>query len=171
MNWDALAAFAELLAALAVFASLLYLAVQVRQSTRLARIAAEAAGVTAMREASRPIVQDAELARIFFTGLKDYDALTADEQARFQLLMFLEFKAMESAHSSYSADIMDEDTWRGWVNLFAYYMGFAGWQRYWGLRRDFFSVRFQAFVDSLPRAREHRTVGTLAAATSRTPVP
>ena len=41
MNWDAVAALAELLAALAVVASLVYLAVQVRQNTRQARLAAQ----------------------------------------------------------------------------------------------------------------------------------
>lgn len=171
MNWDAVAAVADILAALAVFGSLLYLAWQVRQNTRLARIAAEDAGVTAMREASEPLVQDPELARIFFAGLRDYDALTADEQGRFQLMSFLNFKAMEGAHASYSYGILDEDTWRGWVNLFAYYMALPGWGRYWGLRRDFFAPRFQAFVDALPREREHRTVGSLAAAEPRTHVP
>lgn len=162
MDWNALTAVAELLAALAVVASVLYLAVQVRQSTYLARLSAEDAGVTAMREASLPLVQDAELARMFFTGLKDYDALTPDEQARFRLLSFLEFKAMESAYSSYSAGIMDADTWTGWVTFFTYYTAFPGWQRYWGLSRDCFSSRFQAFADSLPRQREPRPVGVLA---------
>ena len=60
MNWDALGAIAELLGAAGVIASLLYLAVQVRQNTRQTRLAAQQATVRELGVALRAQAQDRE---------------------------------------------------------------------------------------------------------------
>ena len=48
MNWDAIAAIAEGLGALGVIASLLYVAVQVRQNTRASRVESKLAATGLM---------------------------------------------------------------------------------------------------------------------------
>ena len=70
MNWDAISAISQLIGSLAVVLSVLYLAVQVHQSTRVAKLAMQDAAATALREVTKPLMENAELERIWRSGLK-----------------------------------------------------------------------------------------------------
>ncbi|HZE58277.1 MAG TPA: hypothetical protein VE031_10525, partial [Chthoniobacterales bacterium] len=69
MNWDAISAVSQLVGSIAVVVSVLYLAVQLRSSTRVARVAAMDAAAAALRDVTKPFMENAELARIWRTGL------------------------------------------------------------------------------------------------------
>jgi hypothetical protein len=45
--------------------------------------------------------------------------------------------------------------------VYRHYLASPGLEHYWRLRRDFFSERFQTFVQSLGRLQERMTVGNL----------
>ena len=59
MNWEAIGSIAEILGALGVIASLLYLSVQVRQSTQATRLAMSHSVASAVRHWNQPLVADA----------------------------------------------------------------------------------------------------------------
>ncbi len=77
----------ELIAAIATVATLAYLAIQIRHNTAVGRATGTAAVTSAYIEFSLLLSQDAELARVYFSGLADPEALKADEYARFDLAM------------------------------------------------------------------------------------
>ena len=79
MNWDAISAISQLVGSIAVVLSVLYLAVQVHRSTRVARLATQDAAATALREVTKPFMENAELERIWRVGLEDLGALTVEE--------------------------------------------------------------------------------------------
>ena len=54
MDWDAVSAIAQLVGSLAVVLSVLYLAAQVHQSTRVAKLAMQDAAATALRDVTKP---------------------------------------------------------------------------------------------------------------------
>ncbi len=60
INWDAISAISQLVGSLAVVLSVLYLAVQVHQSTRVARLATQDAAATALRDVTKPLMENAE---------------------------------------------------------------------------------------------------------------
>jgi hypothetical protein len=74
MNWDAIGALAELAGALGVIASLVYLAIQIRQNTRSAREAAWHSVLRDLQQFRSLIAQDPEVARVYRDGLRDYTA-------------------------------------------------------------------------------------------------
>ena len=161
MNWDAVNATAQLISSAAVVASLWYLAVQVHRSTRIAKLTAQDAATTALREVTRPFAENPELGRVWRIGLEDLKSLTAEEQARFYHVAFQFLKAMETIHHHYAAGLMEPQVWRGWCNLYRHYLASPGLDHYWRLRHDLFSDRFQKFVAGLERPSERRTVGNL----------
>lgn len=161
MNWDAINASAQLISSGAVVASLWYLAVQVHRSTRIARLTAQDAATTALREVTRPFAENAEVGRIWRKGLEDLKSLDAEEQARFYHVAFQFLKAMETIHHHYVYGLMEQQVWRGWCNLYRHYLASPGLDHYWRLRHDLFSDRFQEFVRGLERPAERRTVGNL----------
>ena len=65
MDWIAVGALAELVGAGAVVVTLLYLAEQARNNTRMARRAATAEAVAAIREANARIPDDLSVSQLF----------------------------------------------------------------------------------------------------------
>src|SRR5436309_13857594 len=82
-DWDAISAISQLVGSIAVVLSVLYLALQVHRSTRVAKLATQDAAATALRDVTKPLMENAELERIWRIGLEDIGALSVEERARF----------------------------------------------------------------------------------------
>jgi hypothetical protein len=84
MNWNAIGAIAELIGALAVVATLLYLATQIRQNV----VSLRNSGAWAINEGlavlNGRVSTDAEFADIWMRGLENADSLNAVERERFR---------------------------------------------------------------------------------------
>src|SRR4051812_22429182 len=161
MNWEAINATAQIVSSISVVASLWYLAVQVHRSTRVAKLTAQDAATTALREVTRPFAENPEVGRIWRAGLEDLTTLTAEEKARFYHVAFQFLKAMETIHHHYVYGLMEEQVWRGWSNLYRHYLATPGLDHYWQLRRDLFSERFQTFISQLDLPAKRMTVANL----------
>lgn len=161
MNWEAINATAQLISSVGVVISLWYLAVQVHRSTRITKLAAQDAATTALREVTRPFAENAEVEKLWRTGLENLEELTAEEKARFFHVAFQFLKAMETIHFHYIYGVMEEQVWRGWRNLYRHYLASPGLRYYWERRHDLFSDRFQEFVNGLEQPEKRLTVGNL----------
>jgi hypothetical protein len=161
MNWDEVSAIAQVIGSVAVVLSVLYLAIQVHQSTRISKLAAQDAAATALRDVTKPFAENAELARIWQLGLEDLKALSAEEQTRFFHSTYQFLKAYETIHFHHVYGLMDEQIWQGWCGLLTHYIFSPGFEQYWRVRHDLFSTRFQQFIASLERPADRRTVGNL----------
>src|SRR5437588_12293829 len=113
-DWEAVDAIAQRLGSVAVVCSALYLALQVHQSTRIAKLAAQDAAATSLREVTRPFAENADLARLWRKGLEDLPSLPAEEQARFSHSTYQFLKAFETIHFHHIYGLMDEQIWQGW---------------------------------------------------------
>jgi hypothetical protein len=162
-NWDAISALSQLVGSFAVVLSVLYLAVQVHQSTRIARLATQDAAAAALRDVTKPLMENAELERIWRIGLEDLDALSIEDRARFFHAAYQFLKAFETIHSHYVYGLMDKQLWEGWLGLLRHYVVAPGMAQYLKLRPEVFSERFRAFANSLEPPADQRTVGTLVA--------
>ncbi len=169
MNWDAIGAVSELVGAAAVVASLVYVAVQIRQSTRAIKATAAKDTASTMRDWFSMIIPDPEMSRIFATGVEGTAGLTEAERVRFTLIMFNFLKALEEIHYQATHGLMDQDLWAGWHYQIAQYATAPGVQEYWAKRRLSFSRQFRAYVDSLEPDGSFKRVRDVAQeATSRT---
>jgi len=161
INWDEISAISQAIGSIAVVFSVLYLAIQVHGSTRIAKLAAQDAAATALREVTKPFAENSELARIWRLGLENLDALSPEDQARFFHSTYQFLKAFETIHFHHVYGLMDEQTWNGWCGLLRHYIASPGIAHYWQLRPDLFSLRFQQFIASLERPETRRTVANL----------
>ena len=94
MNWDAISAVAEAFGAAGVIVTLAYLAVQVRQNSRLLEESAEATRVTAddavvenFNQWREMIVTNPEVSEIFIRGMEDLASLNRNERHRFNHIL------------------------------------------------------------------------------------
>src|SRR4051794_30265548 len=107
MKWDAVNAMAQLISSIGVVVSLWYLAIQVHRGNRIAKLSAQDAATTALRDVTRPFTENAEVSHLWRKGLEDLDALSPDEKARFFHAAFQFLKAMETIHFHYVYGLME----------------------------------------------------------------
>jgi hypothetical protein len=164
MNWDAIAAVAELLAALGVIASLVYLARQVRGAGAQARQAAVTSLLSKLSSAMEGIHGNREAASIWVRGSRGLSNL-ADEEERtqFSALMLLVYRPYEEAFHYRAEGQLDDWTWesvRRFADALAATNGFREW---WQERRVWFSQEFQDHLDAtLPGLDPYAVVGSAA---------
>jgi hypothetical protein len=161
MNWEAINAVSQFVSSVAVVLSVLYLALQVHQSTRVARLGTQDAAAAALRDVTKPFMENAEVERIWRVGLEDLNALSTEDRARFFHATYQFLKAFETIHFHYVYGLMDKQLWEGWHGLLRHYVAAPGIAHYWKLRPEVFSERFRKFVDALEPPAEQRTVGSL----------
>lgn len=110
-DWGAIG---EIVGAIAVVASLVYLAVQIRQNTQqishsieAARIASLERNIQSANRMRELLIVDRYLAELFLAGLRDFDALDGTDKMRFELFLrniFTEFQGAYIRHLSVSDD-------------------------------------------------------------------
>src|ERR1043166_3226786 len=98
MNWEAISAVSQLVGSIAVVFSVLYLGIQVHRSTRVARLATQDAAATALRDVTKPLMENADLERVWRVGLEDIGALSVEERARFFHAAYQFLKAFATIH-------------------------------------------------------------------------
>jgi len=147
LNWEIFGAIAEIIGALGVIVTLLYVARQIRaasvegQRSRYNELTSSVANITQNWASS-----DA-LSEMMFRGLLDPSALDSAETFRFFSSIFGLMKVWESTHH-YSRDHGIHD-WGadGLRATMSSFMALPGMQKYWVSRRSWYSQEFQAEVD------------------------
>lgn len=161
MNWDAISAVSQMIGSIAVVVSVLYLAFQLRSSTKVAKVAAQDAAASALRDVTKPFMENAELGRLWRAGLEDLSKLSGDDQARFFHATHQFLKALETIHFHYTYGLLDAQLWHGWRELLRHYVASPGIAHYLEIRGDVFSERFRTFLSQLEPVEQRLTVGTL----------
>lgn len=144
MNWEAIGAFAELLGALGVIATLGYLAIQVRSNTRAIGAQTRHSISNFAREVSAFRAQNSDRwAEVMAT-----ENLTSGDReflfwVHMQMLVF-----GETYHYQHQLGFMPESHWQGFVRFLTDYTRTRGFDEFWKHSRRSFSEDFAAWVDS-----------------------
>src|SRR5216117_2406072 len=133
MNWDAISAISQLIGSIAVVLSVIYLGLQVHRSTRVAKLTTQDAAATALRDVTKPLMENAELERIWRVGLEDLNALSIEDRARFFHSTYQFLKSFETIHFHYVYGLMDRQLWDGWRGLLNHYVAAPGMSYFWKL--------------------------------------
>jgi len=113
MNWDAIGAVGEIFGALAVFVSLVYLAVQTRNNTRALRSSAFHQVRESFSQVSLAMAADPELAILVNSAVMNEQSLTDNEIIRYHSLLTTLVRRGESAYFQSSEGNLQMETWVG----------------------------------------------------------
>jgi hypothetical protein len=111
MDWEAVGAIGEIVGALAVIVTLVYLSSQVRQNTRASRVAAVQAASENSSRFSELIAADAELSELVWRGLREPDSLDAAETRRFVAAWNVFVRREAVSFYLYKEGVMPEELW------------------------------------------------------------
>jgi hypothetical protein len=102
-DWGALG---EIVGAVAVVASLVYLAVQIRQNTQqishnieASRIASLERNIESANRMRELLILNPDLAQLFLAGLQDFDGLPGADRLRFEFLLRNMFASFQGAYA------------------------------------------------------------------------
>ena len=112
MSWEAVSGIAEIVGALVVVISLLYVAIQIQQNTKATRYQATQNLISSMSDAHFRISEDGELAALMRKGCSSRGSLNEDEQLRFNMWLFSTYNQYDFAYHQYRAGELDEEIWR-----------------------------------------------------------
>ena len=151
MNWDAIGASAELLGALATVATLAYLALQIRQNTKMGELATATARSEQRFQQSAFIAQTGELNRLFWSGLNSPEKLTPDEYRHFESIFSTYLFSFEAAFNFENDGALSPAEWEGQLSALNWLVTTPGFRRYWSTWGNQYPIDFFGFVDSLLR--------------------
>ena len=150
MNWDAIAAIAELLAALGVIGSLVYLAGQVRGSLNQARQTAIRSVVNQMNNVWTQMAGNRNHADIWVRGSKGVSNLADEtEGVRFSALLLSIFRPYEEIFHYRRDGLVADWTWESIGPQCHALMGTPGFRQCWEKRGSWFSTDFQKHIEEI----------------------
>lgn len=130
MDLTILSVVAQVVSAIGVVGSLMYLAVQIRQNTRAVRNSTHHALTTTRLDYIALVAQHPDLSRILRVGMQDMSQLNEDEQQRFHLIMYYLFSAGENFYYQNRQGVLDVEQWERWQSTLRYYFtqpGIRAW--------------------------------------------
>ena len=153
MNWEAIGALGEAIGAVGVIASLLYLAMQVRASTRASAVESKLASTRFYTDFLGSLIQSPELNELYLRGRKDLGSLTPPEYIRFSNLSFQSFSFFSAGYFQFSRGTLREPDWYENRAVIQFWLRGAGCRDWWEKDgRHMFGEEFVAFIESeMPR--------------------
>jgi hypothetical protein len=154
MNWDMVTALAAIIGTIAVVASLLYVAQQVKEATRQRKVESYHALLGEVNEGfAKLLAQDHAISDIWWRASKGLEALTDAERVRYFGMLGVLFRSWERAF--HYRGVGESEDWRAEVvtkSMTDVTMS-RGVQEYWALRRRWYTEDFQHWVDDKIKER------------------
>lgn len=149
MNWQAIGAVAEAVAAVGVILSLVYVGAQVRQGTLETRVGILRSMVNELGRVHDSLAEHGDLANIVVRGFADYDALSIVERARMSSYLAHMFKLFEQLHVLHANGAIDAEDWRGFEHAIGDIAAYPGVQTWMTTRREWMRREFVSYVRDL----------------------
>ena len=149
MNWEAIGAIGEILGALAVVATLMYLARQMRQGAVATRSSAMDSWLADYNNLVLEILKDAEVAQIFRQGLTDFEQLDQNDQARFHAWMVAHVLNAQNMFLQLEDGTMHQGITDQVLSFNAQMLNTKGGLYWWSRARSIWRTEFVGYMDGL----------------------
>lgn len=146
MNWEAIGAIGELLGAVAVVLSLLYVALQVRSSTRQARFDASRELAVRISDASFAAAENPDLAEIFHRGSANPGSLDPVEQVRYRGFVNTLFRGFEQQYLLRRDGAIPDEQWTAVSAIIHDFCALPGVQLYLKDRGAWYTPAFRKYL-------------------------
>ena len=149
---------AQTVAAVAIFGSLVFVGVQVRQNSAIARAQVHQQISDAFTVYLETMANHSGVVFAGTSSQQGMDRLSDEELLRFSFIMAGLFKIWENAFYQYKSGFLDERTWQSNVKWMLTWHHMPGVQTWWGVRKDLFANEFQIFLESSVSPGEQQSI-------------
>ena len=148
MNWEALGAVAEMLAAMGVIVSLLYLASQVRENTDSIRFSRYDSFIHASTDVRKMIIENEDVASIRERGLREPSELNSVENVRLSAMLYSATQVMETLHLQLIQSGLDTGIWERQAAGITRLMESPGGIKWWEEHSSEFDQKFVEAINT-----------------------
>ncbi|MEQ8693992.1 MAG: hypothetical protein RIC85_01525 [Gammaproteobacteria bacterium] len=149
MNWDAIGAVGEIIGAVAVVASVGYLATQIKKQTEESRLSATRELATHYQDVLNTLVVTDGLMEIYLKGVQDYRSLPNVDRLKVALIFQKTIRLMEQQIIHTKKSGVDDSYFLSTNLAFEEFLTFPGVQEWWGTSKHHFEPEFRAQVEKL----------------------
>jgi hypothetical protein len=143
------AQISEVIGAVAIVVSLIYVASELRRNTEATQAATFQQMVQLSATGLITMASNAELADILRRGTQDLDTLTEQEQFRFFLINRAQWRAMEAAYFQHKHGVLGGQEWGSYKTLMCGELrSIMGQRASWDAHRSVLSPDFVSFIES-----------------------
>jgi len=142
-----LGSIGELVAAIATVATLVYLAVQIRQNTKSVRSAAFQSAQRDLGDKLDSLAQDPELLRVFFDGNRDFESFSREDRRRYATFMVGMFRRYETLLYHTRLGNIEQGQWEGPLSELHNIFRHPGARAWWVGAKGSFNRELRNFID------------------------
>ena len=147
MNLEELGNLGEFIAAIATLATLVYLALQIRQNTRSVQAQSHHAITDSFNHLNGIVGTDVAAARVLRLGMEGLETLSDDEQASFGFLMLAYMRIFETLYFQRENSVMSDQLYLAEQGSTHWMFSHAGVRDWWNSNEISFSPEFRHNVD------------------------
>lgn len=151
MNWDAVSAIGQIVGAMGVIISVIYLALQVRSNARQTRLASMRSMSDAFNQWLQSLAENKEFGDLYYRGMRDFASIEGADLPRFSALMDHPFRIYEDMYYQKLEGHLDRRVWRGFEAIMRDIIAYPGAQAWWPTRSHWFSREFAEYINGLAR--------------------
>lgn len=140
---------AQIVSAVAVIASLIFVGVQLRQATAAIRGSSSEAHAALYTELVHSIIDNADFARIWTVGLADPNALSEEEWVRFVAYSSALFRQYETSRVQWQKGRLDPEHWHTVERQAISFGQLPGLKAAWNVRAHWYSRDFRGWFEGL----------------------
>jgi hypothetical protein len=163
MNWNAIGAIGEILGAVAVVVTLIYLSIQLRQNSLQIRIASSQTAVSNYSGNIIDVLSDVDRLDLFRRGLASFSGLGLDDQARFHAIML-------GFHTSFLQNlqlrderVISEALFDSWAQDWASILKCPGAREWWSRFKGTTDEQLRSQVEALTARSDRRPLNEAVA--------
>jgi hypothetical protein len=152
MTWETAGTIAELVAAIAVVVSLWYLAIQLRQSTELARAELEVQFGVVWAELHDNMIQNPDLARAYDLAENNWSELSEEDVRAYLWFVAKSFHLLEGMFRQHRRGLLADDAWEPYDRYIVGVLRIEAVMGWWQCDGSLTSKEFHSHVENLLRA-------------------
>jgi len=144
-----IASIAEIIGAVAIVLSLIFVGVQLKDSTRATRSATANEAISTLTAWYAEIGTDEQTSSLFWNAMADPEARTPEEWFQFTMVFHGIMLTFQNSFYLANEGTLDEEIHQSMTEVLVGVKDQPGLRRYWGQRKSIFYRDFQDYVDSI----------------------
>ena len=149
MNWEAVGAISEAFGVIGVIVSLIYLALQVRQSNHATQAATADQITTRFIDFMNIAAGDSLFMKSFREGLPLVKSLSSEDKIKVLGMIQSLIKIIEEIHYQRVKGFIDDEAWAGWSDWFSNMKSYELVQFFYQHKKSNYSKGFRSYWDDL----------------------
>jgi len=158
MNWEVISAVSDAVGAIAVVASVIYLATQIKRQTKESKLAATRDLSAKRVDGMKSLLADEAVAELYLRAIHDYESLKGVDRIRASMLFHIGARNAEQDFIHMGTGHADDPYLESVDSVLSRSLSFPGFRQWWKTTSEGFNKAFQAHVNELMAATEETPV-------------